>query len=469
MSLLLDALKKAADDKKKVVSSGSSCHSDIIAKEQASESYANVSASRADIKRDNDTDITHGSEVLALVPDDAVTAQVKTNGRPIEELTLDVLQPESEDAQIESDASSEESRITANDFIETALTEDASGAGNKSTNKEPYSISDDGLSLLIYKTNRDVKKNKKIILFSLLMTGLVILVSGGMFYYFDLQADIEVLERKHRIAMQSMQLKTNREKVPDNSAIIQNLVSDDSSLNEKVEFAKKQLAEERSNADVRRKAGAGKPLVNNRNSGATLSIKKVNKKDPVGENLDAAWAHYENGHYAKAEDLYSSVLVIEKNNRDALLGLAAIAVIGNEKAKARSYYRSLLEQDPRDPIATAALSSLRSDQSSLATDKIYLQSMLEKNSGSHQLNFELGNIYAQQNNWQSAQKYYFEAWKNNKNNADYLFNLAVSMDHLDKKKQALTFYKDSLIKSDIKRAGFSRDAVKKRINELSRL
>ncbi|MBL4712631.1 MAG: tetratricopeptide repeat protein [Gammaproteobacteria bacterium] len=300
------------------------------------------------------------------------------------------------------------------------------------------------------------------------MTGLVILISGGMFYYYDLQADVETLERKHQIAMQSMRLKTNGQKVPDKSAIIQNLVSDGSSLNEKVVYAKNKIASERKVTDARRNAGVGKPLVNNKSS-AVISIKKVNKNDPVGEKLEAAWVSYESAQYSKAKELYIDILSLEANNRDALLGLAAIAVIEKENAKAKTYYFSLLELDPRDPIATAALSNLRSDQSSLASDEIYLQAMLEKNADSHQLNFQLGNIYAQQNKWQLAQKYYFEAWKRNNDNADYLFNLAVSMDHLGKKKQALTFYKDSLIKSDNKNAGFSRDAVKKRINKLSQL
>ncbi|NOQ68672.1 MAG: hypothetical protein GQ573_00950 [Gammaproteobacteria bacterium] len=81
----------------------------------------------------------------------------------------------------------------------------------------------------------------------------------------------------------------------------------------------------------------------------------------------------------------------------------------------------------------------------------------------------MANIYAQQNKWKSAQQYYFNAWQYDNENADYIFNLAVSMDQLSKQQQAINFYKDSLVKSLNKQVSFSRKAVQKRINELSEL
>ena len=125
--------------------------------------------------------------------------------------------------------------------------------------------------------------------------------------------------------------------------------------------------------------------------------------------------------------------------------------------------------DPYDPIATAALAGLHSSKESLETDKDYLITMLDKNPDAHHLNFALGNVYAQLDKWAEAQKYYFNAWQQDGDNADYIFNLAVSMDQLSKEQQAVSFYKDSLVKAANKQVSFSREEVKKRIDELTRL
>ena len=151
-----------------------------------------------------------------------------------------------------------------------------------------------------------------------------------------------------------------------------------------------------------------------------------------------------------------------------MLGLGALAVIEKNNVKAREVYLSLLELDPRDPIAIAALAGLHTSKKSLETDKDYLISILDKNPDAHQLNFALGNVYAQLGQWADAQKYYFSAWQKDDDNADYIFNLAVSMDQLSKVQQAINFYKDSLVKAVNKQVSFSREDVKKRIDELTR-
>ena len=70
--------------------------------------------------------------------------------------------------------------------------------------------------------------------------------------------------------------------------------------------------------------------------------------------------------------------------------------------------------------------------------------MLGKNPDDAQLNFSLANIFAQQNNWKAAQKHYFNAWKQDSDNADYIYNLAVSLDQLSKQQQALSLAADGL-------------------------
>jgi len=127
------------------------------------------------------------------------------------------------------------------------------------------------------------------------------------------------------------------------------------------------------------------------------------------------------------------------------------------------------KQDPRDPIATAAIASLHSDTISIEADEEHLLAMLESNPKAAHLNFALGNIYAQKGEWKAAQQSYFNAWQQDSESADYVFNLAISMDQLGKQQQAIKFYKQCLLKSMNKQVGFSREVVQQRIKVLSAL
>jgi len=303
----------------------------------------------------------------------------------------------------------------------------------------------------------------------MLLFSLIVLTSGGIYYYMDMQAEIENLERNHLIAMQSMRSKTSEEKVREESKIIRSLTSE-TDLDDKVQYAKKHMADEKKSAQVKHsKAVVTAAVKVNSGAAPSVSFQKSNRVDPVAEKLDTAWSAYDAARYGQAKKLYNEVLQIETGNRDALLGIGAIAVIEKDYLLARDTYMSLLKQDPRDPIAIAALASFKNDGVALEKDEQFLLDMLQKTPDAPQLNFALGNIYAQQAKWKSAQQHYFNAWQHDIENADYIFNLAVSMDQLGKQQQALVFYQDCLTKSMNKQVSFSREAVQKRITEISEL
>lgn len=443
MSLLLDALKKAADDKEKRSKDSLSIETDLktigSSVEQVRTEGVGLRATNKSIENDEVVEIL---EELSLENIDEIQDTV-----PISE------EPEPS-TQAENIIDSKKSEVIA--------------SSKESPVTRQSRVSDEALSMLINKTNREVKKGKVIFLAGVFIASLLITVSGGIYYYMDMESEIESLERKHSISLQAMQSKTNREQTPDKSEIIRNLVSD-AELEEKVKYAKEQMANEKpKNVGQAIEATPKKTKVNKANE-RVFSIEKVSTADVVGEKLDQAWYAYESARYSDAEKMYNDVLAIEDSNRDALLGLGAIAVIEKNHVKAREIYLSLLDLDPRDPIATAALAGLHSSKESLETDKDYLISMLDKNPDAHHLNFALGNVYAQLDKWAEAQKYYFNAWQQDGDNADYIFNLAVSMDQLSKEQQAVSFYKDSLVKAANKQVSFSREEVKKRIDELTRL
>jgi len=431
MSLLLDALKKAADDKKKI------SQADSVESAVANEASPEVEVAETAFKSVAETS---------------------------EDLTLDPLDTEERVEVTEELEVASETRVADDEQSKLSAKPDKD---LNDTNTTSYTVSDEALSMLICKTNRDVKKSRRFVIISVTLVSLAILASGGVYYYMEMQAEIAALERKHQIAMHSMELKTNKEKVPEKSKIIRNLVAD-SGLNDKVQYAKNHIAEKHHAQQAKPITSStlnanGKDVV----SSSAVSFKKTNKADPVAEKLEQAWQVYEASQYGRAKELYKEILAIEKNNRDAMLGLGAIAIIEKDNIKATGIYTVLLKRDPRDPIASAALASLRN--SATAVDEKHLLETLQKNPDDAQLNFVLGNVYAQQGKWKSAQKSYFSAWQHDNENADYIFNLAVSMDQLGKQKQAVAFYQKCLDRSVNKQVVFSREAVQKRITELSEL
>ena len=73
---------------------------------------------------------------------------------------------------------------------------------------------------------------------------------------------------------------------------------------------------------------------------------------------------------------------------------------------------------------------------------------------------------AQQLRWSEAQQSYFLAYSNAPTNADYAFNLAVSLDRLGQNKLALDYYQRALGMSQNGPHNFTSQAVQSRIKEL---
>jgi tetratricopeptide (TPR) repeat protein len=451
MSLLLDALKKAADDKQKA--------------SIATEPQDNIqSEGRPGLDLQDASD---DEELTLDIIEDEIPPEKPDEVAP-DETVLDGMVSKQQEMPV---AEKSNAAIAAAFEIEQDL-EDIPPEPSPASN----TVSDEALSLLISKTNREVKNSKRYIVIAVILLGITVLFAGGIYYYFDMQAEMDSLERKHNIAMQAMRAKTGAGNTSEKSEIIRNFVNK-AEPEENVKLAKKHLAREK-------KAKASAQLKTNKTSRqektatvnvhnitskdqGSFSVQKTNKADPLGDKLEAAWQAYESGQYERSEMLYLEVLRSEKNNRDAMLGLAATAIHNNEPVTAKKYYQALLKLDPRDPIATAGIASLHSESDVVQSDEAYILGMLEKNPDAAPLNFALGNIYAQKGEWKSAQKYYFNAWKQDGDNADYLFNMAISMDQLGKPQQALKFYRESLLKSKNRQAGFSRKAVQQRIDVLT--
>ncbi len=180
---------------------------------------------------------------------------------------------------------------------------------------------------------------------------------------------------------------------------------------------------------------------------ASIEVTKTQSAMGINPTLMSAYEAYNAGEDAKAQKLYKQVLQQDVRNVDALLGLGAIASRQGREADANGWFGKVLEIDPRNSMAQAALidSNLQSNQAqgNEANSESRIKNMLAKNPNDANLHVALGNLYAEQNQWPAAQQAYFDAYSLN-GSADNAFNLAVSLDQMGKPKLALPYYQRAL-------------------------
>ena len=176
---------------------------------------------------------------------------------------------------------------------------------------------------------------------------------------------------------------------------------------------------------------------------------------------------FQRNDLAAARESYQKALAHEPNNRDALLGLAAIDVRSGQLEAAEARYLKLLEADPRDNQAVAGLVSLRGRLDPVASES-RLKTLLVSQPESAHLYFSLGNQYGNQSRWPEAQAAYFKAYSIDPENADYAFNLAVSLDQLRQKKPALEYYQRAIVLAEKRAASFDPAQARARVQELSK-
>lgn len=181
--------------------------------------------------------------------------------------------------------------------------------------------------------------------------------------------------------------------------------------------------------------------------------------------LERAYEAFQRGDLGMSRDGYQTVLQREPTNRDALLGLAAIDARLRNYDTAEARYLRLLELDPRDANAHAGLISLRGQVDPVQSES-RLKTLIANNPEATHLYFVLGNQYALQARWPEAQAAYFKAYTGNPDNADFAFNLAVSLDQLRQPKAALQYYARAVALAAYRPGSFDRDQAAARIQEL---
>lgn len=197
----------------------------------------------------------------------------------------------------------------------------------------------------------------------------------------------------------------------------------------------------------------------------TLRFSRTRDRNSVQPALKSAYAAFRKNQYHKARDLYQDALQREPRNRDALLGLAAVAVKNDDFDVAAGYYHRLLELNPRDSAAHAGLTMLLGSRDPVAAES-QIKLLLNSNADAAYLYFALGNVYSEQARWPEAQEAYFDAVRLDGENPDYAYNLAISLDRLSKHSAALRYYQTALSLGSMRTANFSTGVIRERIRLL---
>lgn len=463
MSLLLDALKKAADEKKKESSSLDASQGEIKESieniDEAVDLNLELNQEEGDGFPEVNQEIIKQVEIepvvenvveetveeieLALEQDNDL--ETKTQSDDVSQLKVSD-QVEAVQDMVDIDSVKSESIVTESKTtpVENKLSQESLVRDSKPVKDSPREQTPrrqqvarqeqkrnrdmEALSALINKNNEYRDKNRRIVNLSIISTILLVLIGASLYAYILLdnvdssRVNNSLIDEVDTLASENTASSVDRAQVKETAAI-----------SPIVKVPEENNANTRNQAVIAKEKSV-KPAIKK-----AIQIRKKITKDPIGVLLAQAYAAFKKSEFKTSEKLYYKVINRDKNNRDALLGLAAIAVKHGSYEDAKQIYIKLLKLDPKDSYAKAGLSALINQKHALMNES-QLKLMLREQPEVGHLHFALGNLMLSQKRFAEAQTSFFNAWSNNKSNSDYAYNLAVSLDHLGKPEHAAEFY-----------------------------
>jgi Flp pilus assembly protein TadD len=185
---------------------------------------------------------------------------------------------------------------------------------------------------------------------------------------------------------------------------------------------------------------------------------------PTAGIADTAHAAFMQGEIVLARTLWQRALRTDPFDPNALHGLAAVALREGRAEDAAALYRRALEADPHDAVAFAGWLPLQgAGDPRLAEAR--LKRLLAEQADAPHLNFALANLYASEARWVEAQQAYFKAHVADPGNPDFLYNLAVSLDHLHQPGLAEQFYARAQNAAKIRPSAFDPAMIAARLRD----
>ncbi len=196
-------------------------------------------------------------------------------------------------------------------------------------------------------------------------------------------------------------------------------------------------------AEAAKKSGSRSTTSSVQEISSSEAVIEVSKKGAmITDMLDEAKSHYDSGDLDGAEQTFRKILAEVPNNLNAMKGLAMVASESGRYRLSASIYLKVLELSPNDPVAISELISIHAVQPNSRLTKERLRSLIGRvPSQDGRVFFALGNLSAGEQDWHGAQASYFRALSAEPSNPDYAYNLAVSLEYLNKQRVALQYYR----------------------------
>lgn len=190
------------------------------------------------------------------------------------------------------------------------------------------------------------------------------------------------------------------------------------------------------------------------------------KSNDLNEALTAGYSAYTQGDLRTAAGQYQIALNLDPINRDALLGNGAIAMAQRRYQDALGFYQQVLERTPRDEYAHSGIVAIAGVQQISPELMSKVNTLLQNYPQSAHLHFLKGALNAAQYQWRAAQTAFFNAWSLAPQRGDYAYNLAIALDHIRQPQEALRFYKTALSPDMHTPIPLDITAIQKRIAQL---
>lgn len=180
--------------------------------------------------------------------------------------------------------------------------------------------------------------------------------------------------------------------------------------------------------------------------------------------LQMAYQRLQAGDWLGARQYYQQALHTSPDNIDALLGMATVAQRLSDRQAAAEYYRRVKALDQHNPYAATGLIALEQDAPASENE---LKELATQTPESAMAQAQLGHVYAARQQWSAAQQHYFQAMEKEPDNPDYVYNLAVSLDHLGKQETAERYYRQALALAQHRQAAFDIARTHGRLQQLT--
>lgn len=192
-------------------------------------------------------------------------------------------------------------------------------------------------------------------------------------------------------------------------------------------------------------------------------------RSPGPNDLDLAYAALQEGKLDDARASYRKVLERNANERDALLGLAYIAHRLGAIDEARIHYQQVLRLEPGNPTANAGMLAIGAE-GDLARTATRAREFADQSPESATALAAVGAVLVREGRIAEAQQAFFKALTLEPDNPLHCYNLAVALDRLHKYGPALTYYARTLQLAEkanaILRSDLPLQQARKRMEEL---